>query len=79
MTITVEGQPVKVETPSAPVRRDRRRRDAEAVSAEANREAEQQPAQSGEGTVVPSAPAADAQEASQEGSPEVTAPAAEDQ
>jgi large subunit ribosomal protein L9 len=27
LSVTVEGQPLKVETPSAPVRRDRRRRD----------------------------------------------------
>jgi large subunit ribosomal protein L9 len=34
MTITVEGQPVKVETHPSPVRKDRRRRDAEAAPAE---------------------------------------------
>jgi large subunit ribosomal protein L9 len=36
--ITVEGQPVKVETPASPVRKDRRRRDAEAAPAEPAKE-----------------------------------------
>ena len=78
LTITVEGQPVKVETPSAPARGgSRRRRDAETSGAEANREqtegqqteglTDAQPA-SGEGTAVSkeenAAPAADAQETS---------------
>jgi large subunit ribosomal protein L9 len=35
LTITVEGQPIKVETPSAPARGGRRRRDAETGPAEA--------------------------------------------
>ncbi|MDR2739580.1 MAG: 50S ribosomal protein L9 [Treponema sp.] len=34
ISITVEGQPIKVETPASPVRKDRRRRDVEAVPAE---------------------------------------------
>jgi large subunit ribosomal protein L9 len=34
LTITVQGQEIKVETPSSPVRRERRRRDAETPGAE---------------------------------------------
>jgi large subunit ribosomal protein L9 len=35
LTVSVEGQPLKVETPSAPARRERRRRDEAAPDAEA--------------------------------------------
>ncbi|MDR2078843.1 MAG: 50S ribosomal protein L9 [Treponema sp.] len=34
ISITIVGQPVKVETPASPARKDRRRRDAEAAPAE---------------------------------------------
>ncbi|GHV27709.1 50S ribosomal protein L9 [Spirochaetia bacterium] len=63
LTITVEGQPIKVETRSAPARGGRRRQDAEA--AEAKRE-QPEGQQSGEGTAAPAesaVSAAGAQEA----------------
>ncbi|WP_010258307.1 50S ribosomal protein L9 [Treponema primitia] len=72
MTITVEGQPVKVETPSAPVRKDRRHRDAEHL-----RDAEPASAESTQKSEAPSAaPAANAQEAApaQEVSQEAATP-----
>jgi large subunit ribosomal protein L9 len=61
MTIIVEGQPVKVETPSAPIRKDRKRRDSEAAPA-----AEEKPVE------VPAANAA-----VQDAAPAQEAPAAE--
>ncbi|GHV79678.1 50S ribosomal protein L9 [Spirochaetia bacterium] len=69
LTITVEGQPIKVETPSAPVRGGgRRRRDAE--SAEVKQETEQQ---SGEGAPV------QAESAAPVDAPEAAAPDAGNQ
>jgi large subunit ribosomal protein L9 len=79
MTITVEGQPIKVETPSAPVRKDRRHRDAEPVSAESTQKSGiSSEASRGEGKAAESsALAADAQEASQEATPSQEAAAPE--
>ncbi|MFP3041936.1 50S ribosomal protein L9 [Treponema primitia] len=75
ITITVEGQPIKVETPSAPVRKDRRHsRDAEStqksgITGEASHD---------EGkTAENSASAAAAQDASQEAAPSQEAAAPE--
>jgi large subunit ribosomal protein L9 len=78
VAVTVEGQPLKVETPSAPARRDRRRRDEapEAVQETAPQETapgavqETVPQETAPGAVQEAAPEAVQEAAPQEAAPE---------
>ncbi|MDR3122472.1 MAG: 50S ribosomal protein L9 [Treponema sp.] len=75
LTITVEGQQIKVETPSAPARRERRRRDEASVAAEAEAVAEAVTEAASEAEAVTAAVIEEARETAPESGAEEGAPA----